>query len=348
MSDRLYILSEVDPADFLGTNGENLLLLRNLFPKLRILGHDRVLRIIGDPEESKTLAALLDRLVQHLVKYNTLSEEVIRRLAHGEALPETRLNPHHILFGNRGKSISARGVHQQEMVAALEQHDLLFAIGPAGTGKTFVAIALAVKAFKEKRARRIILCRPAVEAGEKLGFLPGELKDKLDPYLQPLYDALEEMIPAQKLKDYMENGTIQIAPLAYMRGRTLNDAVIILDEAQNTTHHQMKMFLTRMGHNAKMIVTGDISQIDLPHGVTSGLKIALRLLEQVPPVAIVRFGKEDIVRHPLVQLIVEAYEGYKPTENYGYKPTEHYGYTPGKNTSLPPEQPGPGAESVPN
>ena len=230
--------------------------------------------------------------------------------------------PNHLLYGARGRSIGYRGAHQREMVEAIADHDMLFAIGPAGTGKTYIAIALAVKALKEKQVRRIILSRPAVEAGEKLGFLPGELKDKLDPYLQPLYDALEEMIPTQRLRTYMESDVIQIAPLAYMRGRTLNDAVVILDEAQNTTHHQMKMFLTRLGRNSKMIITGDLSQVDLPRGVTSGLRIAERILSDVEQIPFVYFDAQDIVRHPIVQLVVDAYDRNEHQALQGGRPTQ--------------------------
>lgn len=308
MTERLYIVEEIAPAQLYGTNREHLLLLRNLFPKLRIVAHERIIKIMGEPDDAQHLIALLDKLSGHLAKYNRLSEQEIRQIAAGEELPDIKVAPNHILYGTHGKSIGYRGAHQREMVEAISRHDMIFAIGPAGTGKTFVAIALAVRALKEKQVRRIILSRPAVEAGEKLGFLPGEMKDKLDPYLQPLYDALEEMIPAQKLRSYIESDVIQIAPLAYMRGRTLNDAVVILDEAQNTTHHQMKMFLTRLGRNSKMIITGDISQIDLPRGVQSGLRLALHILKDVSPISFIHFGSEDIIRHPIVQLIVDAYD----------------------------------------
>lgn len=308
MTERLYILEEIDPAVLYGPNREYLLLLRNLYPKLRIVAHDRIIKILGDTTDIQLLTALLDKLVQHITRYNLLTEQTIRKLATGEELPEVKVSPNHLLYGARGRSIGYRGAHQREMVEAIADHDMLFAIGPAGTGKTYIAIALAVKALKEKQVRRIILSRPAVEAGEKLGFLPGELKDKLDPYLQPLYDALEEMIPTQRLRTYMESDVIQIAPLAYMRGRTLNDAVVILDEAQNTTHHQMKMFLTRLGRNSKMIITGDLSQVDLPRGVTSGLRIAERILSDVEQIPFVYFDAQDIVRHPIVQLVVDAYD----------------------------------------
>ena len=322
MTERLYILEEIDPAVLYGPNREYLLLLRNLYPKLRIVAHDRIIKILGDTTDIQLLTALLDKLVQHITRYNLLTEQTIRKLATGEELPEVKVSPNHLLYGARGRSIGYRGAHQREMVDAIADHDMLFAIGPAGTGKTYIAIALAVKALKEKQVRRIILSRPAVEAGEKLGFLPGELKDKLDPYLQPLYDALEEMIPTQRLRTYMESDVIQIAPLAYMRGRTLNDAVVILDEAQNTTHHQMKMFLTRLGRNSKMIITGDLSQVDLPRGVTSGLRIAERILSDVEQIPFVYFDAQDIVRHPIVQLVVDAYDRNEHQALQGGRPTQ--------------------------
>ena len=322
MTERLYILEEIDPAVLYGPNREYLLLLRNLYPKLRIVAHDRIIKILGDPTDIQLLTALLDKLVQHITRYNLLTEQTIRKLATGEDLPEVKVSPNHLLYGARGRSIGYRGAHQREMVDAIADHDMLFAIGPVGTGKTYIAIALAVKALKEKQVRRIILSRPAVEAGEKLGFLPGELKDKLDPYLQPLYDALEEMIPTQRLRTYMESDVIQIAPLAYMRGRTLNDAVVILDEAQNTTHHQMKMFLTRLGRNSKMIITGDLSQVDLPRGVTSGLRIAERILSDVEQIPFVYFDAQDIVRHPIVQLVVDAYDRNEHQALQGGRPTQ--------------------------
>jgi phoH family protein len=308
VTERLYILEEIDPTVLYGPNREYLLLLRNLYPKLRIVAHDRIIKIQGDPSDIQLLIGLLDELVRYVVQYNSLTEQTIRQMAIGGELPVVKALPNHLLYGSRGRSIGYRGEHQREMVEAIANHDMLFALGPAGTGKTYIAIALAVKALKEKRVRRIILSRPAVEAGEKLGFLPGELKDKLDPYLQPLYDALEEMIPTQRLRTYMENDVIQIAPLAYMRGRTLNDAIVILDEAQNTTHHQMKMFLTRLGRSSKMIITGDLSQVDLPRSVTSGLRIAERVLRGVDQIPFVYFDAQDIVRHPVVQLVVDAYD----------------------------------------
>lgn len=310
ITERIYVLEDVDVQAFLGVNNSNLMLLRTLFPKLRLVAHHNVLKIMGDSRETDRFLEVLEPMVAYCREYNLLPEDVILRIAQGAKLPADDVPKHLILHGTGGKSIIARGDNQQKLVEAFESNDLVFAIGPAGTGKTFVAISLAVRALKSKQVRRIILSRPAVEAGEKLGFLPGEMKDKLDPYLQPLYDALEEMIPAVKLKEYIENNIIQIAPLAYMRGRTLNDAAVILDEAQNTTELQMKMFLTRLGANAKMIVTGDITQTDLPRGVHSGLRQALNILQGTRGIGYIAFQRADIVRHPLVQRVVDAYDRY--------------------------------------
>ncbi|WP_080734762.1 PhoH family protein [Porphyromonas gulae] len=310
ITERIYVLEDVDAQAFLGVNNSNLMLLRTLFPKLRLVAHHNVLKIMGDSRETDRFLDVLEPMVAYCREYNLLPEDVILRIAQGAKLPADDIPKHLILHGTGGKSIIARGDNQQKLVEAFEANDLVFAIGPAGTGKTFIAISLAVRALKSKQVRRIILSRPAVEAGEKLGFLPGEMKDKLDPYLQPLYDALEEMIPAVKLKEYIENNIIQIAPLAYMRGRTLNDAVVILDEAQNTTELQMKMFLTRLGANAKMIVTGDITQTDLPRGVRSGLRQALNILQGTRGIGYIAFQRADIVRHPLVQRVVDAYDRY--------------------------------------
>lgn len=267
------------------------------------------MKVIGEEEESELFLKKIREVEKYCEEYNTLSEEVIVDIIKGKS-PIVVKQENLIIHGMNGKPITARSENQQRLVKAFEENDLVFATGPAGSGKTFVAIALAVRALKNKEARKIILSRPAVEAGEKLGFLPGEMKDKLDPYLQPLYDALQDMIPAVKLKEYMENNVIQIAPLAFMRGRTLNDAVIILDEAQNTTTHQIKMFLTRLGMNAKMIVTGDMTQIDLPPSTTSGLIQAMQILKGVKGIGRVEFTKKDIVRHKLVQRIVEAYDKF--------------------------------------
>lgn len=307
MNERIFILQDSDPTIFFGPNGRNLILLKDLFPKLRILARGNVIKVMGEPQELSDFLHLLSKLEAHASVYNVLDEETILDTVHGET-PKRAIADDILIYGAGGKPIRALSQHQRQMVSLIESRDLVFATGPAGTGKTFVAIVMAVKMLKTKQARRIILCRPAVEAGEKLGFLPGEMKDKLDPYLQPLYDALQELIPALKLKEYMETGVIQIAPLAFMRGRTLSEAVIILDEAQNTTTHQMKMFLTRLGSNAKMIVTGDLSQIDLPRGTLSGLKQALSLLSPLEGVGTLEFGRSDIARHGLVKAIVEAYE----------------------------------------
>ena len=267
------------------------------------------MKVIGEEEESELFLKKIREVEKYCEELNTLSEEVILDIVKGKA-PAIVKQENLIIPGMTGKPSTARSENQQHLVKAFEENDLVFATGPAGSGKTFVAIALAVRALKNKEVRKIILSRPAVEAGEKLGFLPGEMKDKLDPYLQPLYDALQDMIPAVKLKEYMENNVIQIAPLAFMRGRTLNDAVIILDEAQNTTPHQIKMFLTRLGMNAKMIVTGDMTQIDLPPSTTSGLIQAMQILRGVRGIGRVEFTKKDIVRHKLVQRIVEAYDKF--------------------------------------
>lgn len=309
MIERIYILETVDPIIFYGVNNSNMQLIKTLFPKLRIVARGNVMKVIGEEEESELFLKKIREIEKYCEEFNTLSDEVIIDIVKGKA-PVVVKQENLIIHGMNGKPITARTENQQKLVKAFEGNDLVFATGPAGSGKTFVAIALAVKALKNKAVRKIILSRPAVEAGEKLGFLPGEMKDKLDPYLQPLYDALQDMIPAAKLKEYMENNVIQIAPLAFMRGRTLNDAVIILDEAQNTTTHQIKMFLTRLGMNAKMIVTGDVTQIDLPPTATSGLIQAMQILKNVSGIGRVEFTKKDIVRHKLVQRIVEAYDKF--------------------------------------
>ena len=309
MIERIYILESVDPVIFYGVNNSNMQLIKTLFPKLRIVARGNVMKVIGDEDESELFLKKIREVEKYCEEFNSLSEDVILDIIKGKG-PTVVKQENLIIHGMNGKPITARTENQQLLVKAFENNDLVFATGPAGSGKTFVAIALAVKALKNKEVRKIILSRPAVEAGEKLGFLPGEMKDKLDPYLQPLYDALQDMIPAAKLKEHMENNVIQIAPLAFMRGRTLNDAVIILDEAQNTTTHQIKMFLTRLGMNAKMIVTGDVTQIDLPPSTTSGLIQAMQILKGVNGIGKIEFTKKDIVRHKLVQRIVEAYDKF--------------------------------------
>ena len=307
MNERTVIIDQIDPHTFYGVNNNNINLIRNLFPKLRVAARGNVIKVIGEESETLDFEEKIHKIEEYAVKYNKLTEDVIIDIIKGDA-PKAIDAEGVIIFGQNGRPIAPRNANQAKMVKSFAENDLTFALGPAGTGKTYIAIALAVAALKNRQCRRILLSRPAVEAGEKLGFLPGDMKDKIDPYLRPLYDALEDMIPQVKLKEYMETDTIQIAPLAFMRGRTLNDAVIILDEAQNTTKHQMKMFLTRLGHNAKMIVTGDATQIDLPRTVQSGLIQALRILRGVKGIGIIEYEKKDIVRHPLVQRIVDAYE----------------------------------------
>lgn len=307
MIERIIILESIDPVVFFGINNSNIQLLKTLFPKLRIVARGNVIKVIGDEEELAVFEEKIHELEKFSIEMNVLKEEDILDIVKGKA-PTIVNQDNLIIHGMNGKPIVARTANQKKLVEAFDENDMVFAIGPAGSGKTYTAIALAVRALKTKQVRKIILSRPAVEAGEKLGFLPGDMKEKIDPYLQPLYDALEDMIPPLKLKEYIENKIIQIAPLAFMRGRTLNDAVIILDEAQNTTKPQIKMFLTRLGLNGKMIVTGDVTQIDLPSSQQSGLIHSMRLLKGIRGIATVEFNKKDIVRHKLVQRIVEAYE----------------------------------------
>ncbi|MBQ0115958.1 MAG: PhoH family protein [Bacteroidales bacterium] len=318
MIERHIIIDSVDPVSFYGVNNCNIQLIRNLFPKLRMAARGTVITVIGDDEETATFEQKIKELEMYCAKYNTLTEEVIIDTIKGTPPKELKMDDV-IIYGVNGKPISGRTPNQQLLVKTFGENGLTFALGPAGTGKTYLAVALAVRALKNREVRKIILSRPAVEAGEKLGFLPGDMKEKIDPYLQPLYDALEDMIPQTKLREYMDTDVIQIAPLAFMRGRTLNDAIIVLDEAQNTTTHQIKMFLTRLGMGSKMIVTGDTTQIDLPRTVTSGLIHALHVLDGVKGIGKVEFVKKDIVRHQLVQRIVEAYERHSKDENENEK-----------------------------
>ena len=310
MIEKHIILEDVDPIMFYGVGNAHLQMLKALYPKLRINGRGDVIRVLGDEEEISLFEANIKKLSAHLQKYNTLNEEDILDICKGRQ-SRTEAAKGVLTYSISGRPIKSRTANQQQLVDAYEKNDMVFAVGPAGTGKTYLSIALAVRALKEKQIKRIILSRPAVEAGEKLGFLPGDMKEKIDPYLQPLYDALEDMLPALKLQDMIEKNIIQIAPLAFMRGRTLNDAVVILDEAQNTTTVQIKMFLTRMGWNTKIIVTGDLTQIDLPRNTRSGLEEALRILSDVEGISVVRFDSTDIVRHKLVTRIVNAFEKYK-------------------------------------
>ena len=310
MIEKHIVLEDIDPVIFYGVNNANIQMIKALYPKLRIVARGNVIKVMGDEEEMCAFEESIIALEKHCAKYNSLKEEVIIDIIKGKT-PRIEKTGDTIVFSVTGKPIVPRSENQLKLVKEYEQNDMLFAIGPAGSGKTYTAIALAVRSLKNKEIKKIILSRPAVEAGEKLGFLPGDMKDKIDPYLQPLYDALQDMIPAAKLKEYMELNIIQIAPLAFMRGRTLNDAVVILDEAQNTTTQQIKMFLTRMGMNTKMIVTGDMTQIDLPSSQKSGLVQAMHILKGVKGISFIELNKKDIVRHKLVTRIVEAYEKFE-------------------------------------
>ncbi len=307
MIEKHLLIEDIDPLLLYGVNNANMQMLKALYPKLRIVARGNVIHVMGDELELCAFEEIIQKLQAHILKYNSLTEEELLHITRGERSEREGIEGV-IVYSVTGRPICARTTNQQALVRAYQENDLVFAVGPAGSGKTYTSIALAVRALKNKEIRRIVLSRPAVEAGEKLGFLPGDMKEKIDPYLQPLYDALEDMIPTQKLREMMEQNTIQIAPLAFMRGRTLSDAVVILDEAQNTTSAQLKMFLTRMGMNTKMIVTGDTTQIDLPHSVRSGLIEALHILKDVKGIGFIELTKKDIVRHKLVTRIVEAYE----------------------------------------
>ena len=311
MTEKLIVLEGVDPAEFYGLYDVNLEIIRTKFPKLKVIARGSTIKVMGEESEINRFDHKLTELIEYYTRYGHISPQVIDQIYDG-GLPETAPSNTHnqqiIVYGNNGLIVRARTVNQIRLLESYVRNDLIFVTGPAGSGKTYTAIALAVRALKNKEVKRIILIRPAVEAGEKLGFLPGDIKEKLDPYLQPLYDALNDMIPAAKLSKYIENGTVQIAPLAYMRGRTLDNAFVILDEAQNTTVSQIKMFLTRMGKNARFIVTGDITQIDLPRRSDSGLMPVINMLRGIDGIGIIEFDNRDIIRHRLVKHIVEAFE----------------------------------------
>ena len=328
MQERIYTLKEMDPVEVYGVNDRFIKSICSHFPNLKVVPRGEKLIMKGEEEQIEAFLRVLEMLIAKRMKKRSLSMDDVDSIfetlsfnsfgvekdaesnnSSSDSAAQSQAPEDIIVYGNEGKIIRARTKNQKRLVDDYQSHDLIFATGPAGTGKTYTAIALAVRALKNREVKRLILTRPAVEAGERLGFLPGDLKDKLDPYLQPLYDALQDMVPAQRLKSYMEDGTIQIAPLAYMRGRTLESAFVILDEAQNTNLVQLKMFLTRMGNHAKFIVTGDITQIDLPNKGDSGLKRAMEILKGIPGISYVNFTKEDIVRHPLVTKIVKAFEG---------------------------------------
>ena len=309
MIEKHIILEDIDHVVFYGVGNAHLQMIKSLYPKLRIVARDNIIRVLGDEEEMASFEENVEKMRRHVLKYNNINDEDILDIIKGRQTKEEGVKGV-IVYNISGKPIKCKSENQQKLVDAFENNDMIFATGPAGTGKTYLSIALAVRALKEKAIRKIILSRPAVEAGEKLGFLPGDMKDKIDPYLQPLYDALEDMLPAVKLQDMMEKNIIQIAPLAFMRGRTLSDAVVIIDEAQNTTTAQLRMFLTRMGWNTKMVITGDMTQIDLPRGQRSGLAESLEILKEVEGIGFVSLGQKDIVRHKLVTRIVNAYESH--------------------------------------
>ena len=314
MIEKNFILDGIDLVGFYGAGNVHMQMLKKLHPKLRIVARDNIIRAMGDEDELERFGRVISLLKEYCHKYNSLNEEAIIDAVNGKK-GDKGSDSNVIVYNINGRPIYPRTENQCRLVEEFKKNDMVFAVGPAGTGKTYTAIALAVKALKNREIRKIILSRPAVEAGEKLGFLPGDMRDKIDPYLQPLYDALEDMIPISKLKEHMDNNIIQIAPLAFMRGRTLNDAIVILDEAQNTTPQQIKMFLTRMGTNTKMIITGDLTQVDLPLHQNSGLLHAQRILKGVAGIGFVTLNKKDIVRHRLVTRIVEAYEKHEQALN---------------------------------
>lgn len=314
MTEKHIVLEDIDPVILYGVGNCHLQLIRSLFPKLRIMARDNVIRVIGDEEQMRAFDESIEKIRLHILRFNSITEEDILDFIKGKRAKDD-VPEGVVVYSVNGKPIKPKSENQHKLIETYNTCDMIFAVGPAGTGKTYLSIALAVKALKEKTIKKIILSRPAVEAGEKLGFLPGDMKDKIDPYLQPLYDSLEDMIPAAKLQDMMEKHIIQIAPLAFMRGRTLSDAVVILDEAQNTTPAQLRMFLTRMGWNTKMIITGDMTQIDLPRSQRSGLKEALGILKDIEGIGIVELNTKDIVRHKLVTKIVNAYDKHDKEYN---------------------------------
>ncbi|NKI32032.1 PhoH family protein [Croceivirga thetidis] len=319
MNELILELTEISPREFFGLQNENIELLKKYFPKLKIVARGNKIKVYGDEERLEEFDKRFDMIAEHFAKYNKIDENSIERLLttnNSENIKSSNESHEVLVHGVSGKLIKAQTANQRRLVDACMKDDMVFAIGPAGTGKTYTGVALAVKALKEKQVRRIILTRPAVEAGENLGFLPGDLKEKLDPYMQPLYDALRDMIPSEKLEKYIEDGTIQIAPMAFMRGRTLDNAFVILDEAQNTTHAQMKMFLTRMGKNAKFLLTGDPGQIDLPRRVISGLKEALLILKNVQGISIIHLDDKDVIRHKLVKKVIDAYKNIEHQNQY--------------------------------
>ena len=322
MIEKHIVIEDIDPVILYGVGNSNLQMVKALYPKLRIVARGNVVHVMGDELEMCAFEENLEKLQKHILKYNSLTEEEILQILKGEKTNKEGVEGV-IVYSVTGRPITARSINQQELVKAYQENDMIFSVGPAGSGKTYTSIALAVRALKNKEVRKIILSRPAVEAGEKLGFLPGDMKEKIDPYLQPLYDALEDMIPTQKLREMMDQNIIQIAPLAFMRGRTLSDAVVILDEAQNTTSAQIKMFLTRMGTNTKMIITGDMTQIDLPRGVRSGLREACQILKGIKGISFIEMNEKDIVRHRLVTRIVNAYNKYEAEIERGKEYTEN-------------------------
>nr|WP_321228027.1 PhoH family protein [uncultured Psychroserpens sp.] len=317
MNELILELEEISPKEFFGAENANIVLLKKYFPKLKIVARGNKIKAYGDEDLLEEFDRRMTMLMKHFGKYNKLDENVIERVLTSQSSDDyntSTISGQAIIHGVNGKIIKAQTVNQRKLVESVNKNDMVFAIGPAGTGKTYTAVALAVRALKNKEVKRIILTRPAVEAGENLGFLPGDLKEKLDPYMQPLYDALRDMIPAERLASYIENGTIQIAPLAFMRGRTLDNAFVILDEGQNTTHAQMKMFLTRMGKSAKFLLTGDPGQVDLPRRSISGLKEALLVLKNVEGIGMIYLDDKDVIRHKLVKKVIEAYKSIENRE----------------------------------